>query len=380
MKINSKKNNTYFAFIAGLLIVYFFVFIKTLINIDEELKFAFKSKENYLFHKKYSRQIHHIRDESALDNMIGKTTSKDLLFSNIYNDGKKTILFQGDSWINQIGRVQNKRSFNYLREFGIKKNINIKGAGIASYSPSLMNLQLDLLENDFNIKPTIIVAFINQLDFGDELCRYKNNKIYINGKFEKIKEESNYEGVGWYNYTRVYGISEINFKNESNFIKTFNLINFKLDTSIKRIFKRIKRILLQKKIEKKCYNNQIERYLIKPDEREIKYFESTIIEYLEKIDEKKHVKNIVLVTFPLKKHFISQDNKKEIFKYNIAQSVNKIILNKRKVIHLDFSDLLLNHPNFDHSNIWAKDEVHLNPNNHSDLFIKNILKEIDSLL
>ena len=380
MKINSEKNNTYFAFIAGLLIVYFFVFIKTLINIDEELKFAFKSKENYLFHKEYSRQLHHIREEITLDSMIVKTNFTDLLFSNIYNGGKETILFQGDSWINQTGRVQNKKSFDYLREFGVKKNVNITQAGIASYAPSLMNLQLDLLENDFNIKPTIIVAFINQLDFGDELCRYKSNKIYINGKFKKIKEESNYEGVGWYNYTRVYGISEINFKNESDFIKTFNLINFKLDTSIKKTLKRIKRILLQKKIEKKCYHNEIERYLIKPDEREIKYFESTIIEYLEKIDKKKHVENVILVTFPLKKHFVGKDKKKEIFKYNIAQSVNRIILNKKKVIHLDFNDLLLNDPNFDHSDIWTKDQVHLNPNNHSDLFIKNILKKIDNLL
>ena len=72
--------------------------------------------------------------------------------------------------------------------------------------------------------------------------------------------------------------------------------------------------------------------------------------------------------------------KKEIFKYNIAQSVNRIILNKKKVIHLDFNDLLLNDPNFDHSDIWTKDQVHLNPNNHSDLFIKNILKKIDNLL
>ena len=52
-----------------------------------------------------------------------------------------------------------------------------------------MNLQLDTLENDFDIQPETIVAFINQLDFGDEICRYKNNKIYKNSKFVKIKTE-----------------------------------------------------------------------------------------------------------------------------------------------------------------------------------------------
>ena len=114
-----------------------------------------------------------------------------------------------------------------------------------------MNLQLDTLENDFDIQPETIVAFINQLDFGDEICRYKNNKIYKNSKFVKIKTEENNEGVGWYNYSKVYGISEINFQSNSNFSKTFKLINFKLIYSIKKNFRRLKTALFQKHLIEK---------------------------------------------------------------------------------------------------------------------------------
>ncbi len=376
MNIFLKKYSTFLALLSGLFIVYVFVFIQTLLNLESEFEYAFKSKENFLFHEKYSNQLHHIRDESALNNMIVNTNSKDLLFSTIQEKGNQIILFQGDSWINQIGRIQNKKSFDLVRLFGKKKNFKIISAGIPSFSPSLMNLQLDVLEKDFNILPTIIVAFINQLDFGDELCRYKNNKIYQNGKFVNIKKESNFEGTGWYNYTEVYGISKINFQENSNFMKTFHLINFKFISSFKKNLKKIKRSTYKNKIEKKCYDNQIEQYLINPDKSEIRYFEKTIEEYIKKIEQKKHVKKLIIVSFPLKKHFVIKD-KIKTYNYNIDSSIDRVIVDKSHFFHLNFSDFLLSDLYFDHSNIWAKDNVHLNPDNHSNLFIKNILKEID---
>ena len=41
-----------------------------------------------------------------------------------------------------------------------------------------MQLQYEILEKDFNIKPNIVVAYIDQTNIGDELCRYKNNRVY----------------------------------------------------------------------------------------------------------------------------------------------------------------------------------------------------------
>ena len=50
-----------------------------------------------------------------------------------------------------------------------------------------MNLQIDILEKDFKIKPDIVVAYIDQTDIGDENCRYKNRKKYVNGKLSVVK-------------------------------------------------------------------------------------------------------------------------------------------------------------------------------------------------
>ena len=79
MNNNSKKYNTFYALVVGLMIVYSVVFIKTIGNFDEEFKYAFKSKENYLFHKKYSSKLHHIRDESSLEITINRSGVEDLL-------------------------------------------------------------------------------------------------------------------------------------------------------------------------------------------------------------------------------------------------------------------------------------------------------------
>ena len=62
-------------------------------------------------------------------------------------------------------------------------------AGVTSYSPTLMRLQMDFLEKDFGIKPNIVVAYIDQTDLGDENCRYKDSRIFIKNKLAGIKEE-----------------------------------------------------------------------------------------------------------------------------------------------------------------------------------------------
>ena len=51
-----------------------------------------------------------------------------------------------------------------------KKKIGLINSGTTSYSPSLMQIQFDILEKDFNIKPNIIISYIDQTDIGDELC------------------------------------------------------------------------------------------------------------------------------------------------------------------------------------------------------------------
>ena len=40
-----------------------------------------------------------------------------------------------------------------------------------------MNVQFTILEKDFDIKPDIIVVYVDQTDIGDEFCRYRNLRV-----------------------------------------------------------------------------------------------------------------------------------------------------------------------------------------------------------
>ena len=42
------------------------------------------------------------------------------------------------------------------------------------------------------------------------------------------------------------------------------------------------------------------------------------------------------------------------YKLNISSVVNKVIKNKKKVSHIDFSNILLTDKSFDYENIWLK--------------------------
>ena len=50
----------------------------------------------------------------------------------------------------------------------------------------------------------------------------------------------------------------------------------------------------------KCYWGEIEKYLIKPSESDIKYFTNSLKDYVKKINQKKHIKKLIFVTFPHK--------------------------------------------------------------------------------
>ena len=42
-----------------------------------------------------------------------------------------------------------------------------------------MKLQYEILKSFFDINPNIVIAYIDQTDIGDEICRYKTKDILI---------------------------------------------------------------------------------------------------------------------------------------------------------------------------------------------------------
>ena len=105
------------------------------------------------------------------------------------------------------------------------------------------------------------------------------------------------------------------------------------------------------------------------------YFADSIKEYLKKIDQKKHIKKLFLVTAPHKKQFYKKDHKLP-YKLNVSDVVDNVIKDKKNIAHVNFSKMLFNEQNFNYKNIWAKDNIHLNSYFHGNLFFQKILDEL----
>ncbi len=377
--------NSYLVIISCLVsiaVIYMLLFIYTFFNFHNEFKSTFKSLENLNFHEKYSEKIHHIRNERLLDRLWKKPKVEDLLFTtiNTLENKEVIVLFQGDSYMEQLTfRESNKNNIStkLVQKFKSKKKVGFINAGIASYSPSLMSLQLDILEEDFKIFPNIIISYIDLTDFEDENCRYKNNKIYENGILKSVKPESYSMYRTVFNYSRIYGLSKISLSDSSKISKTFQLINFKLKYGLKksgiRFYRKyISNLESDKEKVKKCYGGEILKYLI--HDEKTKYFADQVKEYLTKMEQKKHIDKIFLVTFPHKGNF------NKILKINVADIIDSIVQDKKNITHINFSKTLLNDKNFNYENIWAADQIHLNKENHGNLFMKKILEELSKYL
>ena len=369
----------------GIIIVYILYFIYFFSNFNNEFTYSFKSLENLDFHEKYSKKIHHIREETVLNLLFKKPKVEDLLFSTINElEGKKKIvLIQGDSWMEQLTSMsdQNFISLNLVKKFGDKKKIGFINAGTSSYSPTLMNLQLDVLQEDFQIFPVIVIAYIDQTDIGDEICRYKNNKIYKNGILKSVQPEAHLMYKDLFSYSQIYGLSRIYLNDNSKITKTFQLINFKFKyqltkSTIRFYRKHISRSKADKDRLNKCYWGEIEKYLIKPSELDIKYFTNSLKDYVKKINQKKHIKKLIFVTFPHKKHFYTNSNQTSSYTLNVSDVVDNVIKDKKNIAHINFSKMLFNEKNFNYKNIWDKDNIHLNSYFHGNLFFQKILDEL----
>jgi len=144
------------------------------------------------FINKYADRLHHLRGPNAL--IIDKTPPSDLLFSVVIpfsNLNNQNVLIQGDSWA-----VAAKYSKNFLKKYGEKKGFGLILAGVRSYAPSPMTLQLETLRDDFSIHPSIIIGIIDQTDIGDELFNYKEQINDTSGRLNSLLPIGRHKSLG----------------------------------------------------------------------------------------------------------------------------------------------------------------------------------------
>ena len=283
------KKNIYLSIIS---ILFFFILteigIRYLINSKKE--FLFKSNDHLNFYKKYTNHLNHLRDT-----IMHPDDPKEYLFNyvNKIDHQNKTILFQGDSRSEQINSLNKKFFSNF--------NFNIISGGSSSFSPSHMSVQLDILINDFNIKPNIIVALIDPTDLGDEICRYKDKIVFENNKIKKIKK--NELKGDFYFYNNIFLLSEINLTNNLKFLYLPKLINHFFKYNLNMV--------------SNCRYDEIQKYLINKDENAENYFNLIINKYVNNINSYQFIDEVYFVFYP---HIQHLDQNVYGTKYNIKLS------------------------------------------------------------
>jgi len=346
-------------------ILIFFYFYNTL---EKDFKDNFKNSESLFFYKKYSKKMNHLRYN---DGYRSKNKKEEMIYNIIKNESdKKIILFQGDSWINQINTVQGAHNL-------LKKNLTnfskIINAGVTSYSPSLMNVQFNIMEKDFKIKPNVVVIYVDQTDMGDELCRYKNLLSLDNSEnLLKVgmEEFPLYQDV--FNLHEKITFSEIELKEENKIIKTQLYINYKIKKSLIKTKKRFDKFLNKSRYTK-CGWRIIENYKVSITDKEKEHFQITLKRLFSTLEKKKFIEKIFVVTHP---HRLQLTTKK--YPVDVSDIVSESIINFKKIEHINFSKILKENQKFyeNFDSIWIKDDIHLNGKNYKK-FLNRIIQTIE---
>ena len=368
------KKISYFVltFFLSVIFFYFLAFFYFYITVDNELKNNFFNNTKKLnFYKKNSEIVNHLRLTPTPNNsIVGERVNLNEMLYTIVNksDAGSTILFQGDSWIQQITDIN--ENLNYLKK-SLGPNYTIIGAGITSYSPSLMSLQFKLLEENFKIKPDFLITYIDQTDIGDEICRYKNLKKFdTNGNLKAVTYEKYPLFVDPFNIDKIIKLSEINLNNSSKIYKVQKYMNYKIMKALNRIIKMSNYKINKVVISNDCGWEQIEKNLISKNVNNINYFKKSVNEYFARISESNNLKKIYVVTHPQYKHFTGE------YKTNVSDIIDQVSKKFPKINHINFSKIIKNNDNFylDKKLIWAEDNIHLKNEFLREKFIKNIVK------
>lgn len=367
----TKNKNFIFSiliFCLSLLIIYLFAFTFYFVNLEKNFEKNFKNYKTFSTYNKYSQEINHIRYK---DEYRFKEITNELIFNFIKNEsGKKIILFQGDSWIHQINKYESAKK---ILNIELQKFSKIINAGTPSYSPSLMQKQFQIIEKDFKIYPNVIVAYIDQTDMGDELCRYKNLVKYDKKGFvERVGMEKYPYHRDVFNLHEKLVFSEIELKKINPILKTQLYINYLAKKATQRIKKKFILTFVDNSISTKCRWRLIESYKKKLSSKDKIYLKNIFRNYLMYLMKKSYVEEIYIVTHPHKTQMTTSNEP-----INVSNIVSEIVKDLPKITHLNFSKISREknlYENFD--DIWDKDTIHLNENGYK-IFLKTIVNNIN---
>lgn len=318
--------------------------------------------------KNYLKYLPYVREKNFLDKKKHLAFDVNYYIYDIINEYKEenneNILIQGDS---EAELLSKNPMHSYLKNYAEKNNIGILNAGLSSYSISPMAVQLDIFENEFKIKPSIIVAIIDQTDIGDELFKYNNvgnnefslSLLSLDKKFQS-EAIDNFKQFNSSIYKLAeYSINYFNyFKHRTN-LNNFDTISYMTD-KVKAKFFKVSEVFYPLKRglnfnEKKIFLKRLNRYVNIAFQNE-------------------NLKYIYFVTHPHPEQL--ENNKK--FISNISTLIDDVISDseyKEKLIHINFSknNKIVNIKSF----VEFDEYHHLTDDSYLGYYLPTILDEIE---
>jgi len=330
------------------------------------LRSYYLSGEQIRFYKHYSNSLNHLRNVDFLKRLPPKYEKKpsNFIFTEIGN-GKKTVLFQGDSWAEQF--LHTVRSFEKLEGLSRDKNLRLIIAGTGSYSPSLMTVQFRILEEDFRIKPDIVVAIIDQTDIGDELCRYKAQRA-SNESGKLIIKSFTSEQPQTFNTTHYFKMLEIMDDNKNPLLKVAHIATHLLENKFTKY--RNSDVCSWSDISLPLREN-----LLSHDEE---YFSDILGEYIAAVlGDHSLVEKLFMVTHFHRGHVDGS------YRTNISELVNKAVSKskyKSRIVHIETKTSDYTVEELD--SLFRQDDVasHLTDDSHSGAYLKRIISHLEHSL
>jgi hypothetical protein len=317
----------------------------------------------YEFYAAESLYVHHLRNLELNRYREGLYKEPiDLMFT-IVGNGKKKILIQGDSWSEQF--VFSQFSKEKLESFGKNQDIKFTVAGVSSYSPSPMTAQINRLRSRYGIHADHVIAFIDQTDIGDELCRYSEQRAYGPDGLE-IRPYDNSQRSEVYSSVELFENIKILRSENLNVTKAILLAKNKLVRAF------------QEKVEARCGWSNIAKPLFEGISSQQKaYLLKVFGEYINAVFADQNIKSLVLITFPHRNHLSGE------YKLDVGEIVIEAIKNstyRDKISYLR-PPLVITAELAEQSVFRAGDPAsHLTDRAHAEYLVEPLLIKLSKIL
>lgn len=234
-----------------------------------------------------------------------------------------------------------------------------------------MTVQLEILTNKLNIKPSIVIAIIDQTDLGDELHRYQSlSSTNLTLQDTKISNEFKKKFLNILDSKSVNSLKIILMIKEF-YISRYLQFNRNHLTAIKYTLKRIFYLITKTPavLAPLKYGLNIE---------EEKKFSLSLEKYINLVFKNK-IKKLIFVTHPHRKHL---ETNNQAYVENVSMFVDKAIENsnfKNNIMHINFQNNFYKiYKSLNLNDIYTENDEtsHLKDNIYKDVYFPYIFQNL----